>query len=175
MTGISLSTPFPVSAESWTMGTPLICGSRRSSSSFSTRRTSCGLSTVSHLLTPMIRPRPSCSTRSAIWRSCRSKGCVASSSTTTTSAKRMARSVSATESFSSFSVTRARRRIPAVSHSLTRRTRHSHSMPILSRVMPASGPVSMRSSPRSWFTRVDLPTFGRPTKAMRSGASRSGS
>jgi hypothetical protein len=36
--------------------------------------------------------------------------------------------------------------------------------------MPASGPVSMRSAPSNWFTSVDLPAFGRPTIAMRSGA-----
>src|SRR5216684_8908150 len=28
--------------------------------------------------------------------------------------------------------------------------------------LPASGPVSIRSSPTSWLIRVDLPTFGRP-------------
>ena len=38
-----------------------------------------------------------------------------------------------------------------------------------SRVMPASGPVIMRSSPSNALTRVDLPTFGRPTMAMRKG------
>ena len=39
--------------------------------------------------------------------------------------------------------------------------------------MPASGPVSSRSSPISRLTRVDLPAFGRPTMAMRIGLSRS--
>ena len=32
--------------------------------------------------------------------------------------------------------------------------------------MPASGPVSIRSSPISLFTRVDLPALGRPTMAI---------
>ena len=36
--------------------------------------------------------------------------------------------------------------------------------------MPASGPVSIRSSPISRLTRVDLPAFGRPTMAIRRGA-----
>ena len=40
---------------------------------------------------------------------------------------------------------------------------------MVSRVMPASGPVSMRSSPSSRFTSVDLPEFGRPTTATRIG------
>ena len=45
-------------------------------------------------------------------------------------------------------------------------------MAMASRVMPASGPVIMRSSPRMALTRVDLPTFGRPTMAMRRGWTR---
>ena len=43
---------------------------------------------------------------------------------------------------------------------------------MVSRVMPASGPVSMRSSPSSRFTSVDLPEFGRPTTATRIGRTR---
>ena len=35
-----------------------------------------------------------------------------------------------------------------------------------SRVIPASGPVSSRSSPRMALTSVDLPAFGRPTTAI---------
>ena len=35
--------------------------------------------------------------------------------------------------------------------------------------MPASGPVSIRSSPINRFTSVDFPTFGRPTIAICSG------
>ena len=38
-----------------------------------------------------------------------------------------------------------------------------------SRVMPASGPVSSRSSPSSRLISVDLPELGRPTTAMRIG------
>ena len=45
---------------------------------------------------------------------------------------------------------------------------------MVSRVMPASGPVSMRSSPSSRFTSVDLPEFGRPTTATRIGRTASG-
>ena len=45
----------------------------------------------------------------------------------------------------------------------------SVSMPIESRVMPGSGPVSSRSSPRMRLSSVDLPALGRPSTAMRSG------
>ena len=38
-----------------------------------------------------------------------------------------------------------------------------------SRVRPGSGPVSSRSSPRMRLSSVDLPAFGRPSTAMRSG------
>ena len=38
-----------------------------------------------------------------------------------------------------------------------------------SRVSPGSGPVIIRSSPSSRFSSVDLPAFGRPTIARRSG------
>jgi hypothetical protein len=43
-------------------------------------------------------------------------------------------------------------------------------MAIRSRVIPASGPVSRRSSPNSALISVDLPAFGRPTIASLSGA-----
>ena len=89
----------------------------------------------------------------------------------TISAKRIARSVSATASCSSCSSIRARRRKPAVSTSRIARPRHCHSTAIASRVIPGSGPVSSRSSPTRRLTRVDLPTFGRPTIASCSGRS----
>ena len=41
---------------------------------------------------------------------------------------------------------------------------------MVSRVMPASGPVSRRSSPSSRLISVDLPELGRPTTATRIGA-----
>ena len=47
----------------------------------------------------------------------------------------------------------------------------SRSTAIASRVMPASGPVSSRSSPSSRLISVDLPVLGRPTTAMRIGFS----
>ncbi len=81
----------------------------------------------------------------------------------------MARNPSATDSFSSFSCTFALRRMPAVSNSFIRRPRQSQSTEIESRVMPASGPVSSRSSPISVLISVDFPAFGRPTTAIRSG------
>ena len=40
---------------------------------------------------------------------------------------------------------------------------------MLSRVMPASGPVRSRSSPRTRLISVDLPALGRPMIATRSG------
>ena len=104
-------------------------------------------------------------------RSCSSNGRSASISRTTTSAKRMALSASATESFSSFSSIFARLRSPAVSWRRRRRSRHVRSTAMASRVMPASGPVSSRSSPTSRLISVDLPVLGRPTTATRIGAS----
>jgi hypothetical protein len=86
--------------------------------------------------------------------------------TTTTSAKRTARSPSATDSFSSFSCTFARRRMPAVSKIRTGVPSQSRATEIASRVIPASGPVSSRSSPSMALTRVDLPALGRPTTAI---------
>ena len=47
----------------------------------------------------------------------------------------------------------------------------SRSTAIASRVIPASGPVTSRSSPSSRLISVDLPVFGRPTTAMRIGFS----
>ncbi len=93
----------------------------------------------------------------------------ASSTTTTTSARRIVSSVSATEAASSLASMRLRRRIPAVSTRRTGRPFHSHSTRMASRVMPASGPVSTRSSPTSRLSSVDLPTLGRPTMASSSG------
>ena len=83
--------------------------------------------------------RPSCATRSHSVRSCRSIGSEASISTTTHSAKRMARNASDTASFSILPVTRDLRRMPAVSHSLIFWPRHSKSDEIASRVMPGFG------------------------------------
>ena len=126
----------------------------------------------SHLLTAMTSARPSRSTRSAMRWSCSSKAFPTSSSTTTTSAKRMALSASATDSFSSFSSTRERRRRPAVSCSWNFSPCQSSSTAIESRVVPASGAVSRRSSPISRLISVDLPALGRPTMATRIGCRR---
>jgi len=93
----------------------------------------------------------------------------------TTSAKVIARIESEVDSFSSLSCTLALRRRPAVSTSRMRRPSCSHSMEIESRVIPASGPVSMRSSPIRRLTRVDLPALGRPTMAIWIGLSPSSS
>ena len=69
----------------------------------------------SHLLRASTSARPSLATRSASCRSCFSSGSVASISRITTSAKRIARSASPTDSFSSLPTTFALRRMPAVS------------------------------------------------------------
>ena len=66
--------------------------------------------------------------------------------------------------------------MPAVSISRTGRgspfgSCHSQSTAIESRVIPASGPVIIRSSPSMRLMSVDLPAFGRPTMASFSGAS----
>ena len=110
-----------------------------------------GPSATSHLLIATTSARPSCRTWSAIRRSCASSPRVPSSSSTTTSAKSTARRASATESFSSLSSTLDFLRMPAVSISRTGRIwpsglRHSQSIAIESRVIPASGPVISRSS-----------------------------
>ena len=72
-------------------------------------------------------------------------------------------------SFSSFSWMRGGRRSPAVSCRRKVRPFQFRSTAMVSRVIPASGPVSRRSSPSSRFTSVDLPEFGRPTTATRIG------
>ena len=73
--------------------------------------------------------------------------------------------LSAVDIASSFSLTRARRRKPAVSTRRSSRPPKVQGTAMASRVMPASGPVSMRSSPSRRLTRVDLPTLGRPMTA----------
>ncbi len=60
--------------------------------------------------------------------------------------------------------------MPAVSCTRKRVPCQVRSTAMASRVMPASGPVSRRSSPSSRLISVDLPELGRPTTAMRIGA-----
>ena len=100
------------------------------------------------MLTAITTARPSRSARSASRRSWVSNGICASSSTTTTSANFTARRPSETESFSSFPCTFAFFRIPAVSKMRTGVPSQSAGTEMASRVIPASGPVSSRSSPR---------------------------
>ena len=178
---IILSMPRPCLADRVTMGKPLISGkmfSMMSSTFFIAANLS---STKSHLLKAKTIERPSRETKSQSVRSCFSMFIEASTKTTTQSAYRMARIASVTESFSSFSFTLPLRRMPAVSHSLISRSPNFQSLEIASRVMPASGPVSIRSSPSIVFTSVDLPALGWPMMARRkrrsglSGPSYSGS
>jgi hypothetical protein len=100
---------------------------------------------------------------------------VASITSRTTSAKVIERMVSPVDSFSSFSLTLAFLRRPAVSTSRTLRPPQSQSTEMESRVMPASGPVSRRCSPIRRLIRVDLPALGRPTMAILIGLSSSSS
>ena len=173
--GMSRSRLRPVSAERATKGAPRTCGSCRSRDSRISASRAWGSSMRSHFASTKTMARPSRSTRSAIWRSWISRGWVASITSRTTSAKVMARMVSAVESFSSPSWTLAFRRSPAVSTSRIVRPPQDQSTGMASRVMPASGPVSRRSSPIRRLTSVDLPAFGLPTMAIRSGRASSGS
>ena len=149
--GMSLSTPFPVLADIVITGTPRKRGKANSSLSRIISRISFLSSLRSHLLMAMTMARPSRSTRSASCTSCLSNGVSASISKTTISANLTALSASATESFSSFSDTRDFLRIPAVSHNFIglfcSPSCHCQSIPIASRVIPASGPVNILSSP----------------------------
>ena len=166
---ISVSSPCPVAPETGTTGQPLSCASRRSASSRKSVSVAPRSSIKSHLPSAITTARPSRAARSAMLKSCFSKGIVESTSSTTTSEKRTARRASAADNFSSLSTTRARFRRPAVSKSFILRSRQRKSTPMESRVIPASGPVSRRSSPRMRLMSVDLPALGRPTTAMRSG------
>ena len=170
----SRSNPRPVRAETVTSGAPRSCGNNRSKLSRRSFNLACLFSSMSHLLTATTTARPSRSARSAMRRSCCSNGIAASKSTTTTSANLTARSPSLTDNFSSFSCTLAFLRIPAVSKmrigsAAPSDPTQSVRSEIASRVIPASGPVNSRSSPRIWFIRVDLPALGRPTTATCSG------
>ena len=191
------SRPLPVKADTAIKGTPFNCDRPSSSAARMPLNSPLPSTATSHLLIAMISARPSWITWSAIFRSCTSKPLVASSSSTTTSAKSMACRASATDSFSNLSCTLARLRMPAVSIKRTRRSVSKggilpsssgsacfglgsvqiQSTEILSRVIPASGPVISRFSPNNLLISVDLPAFGRPTIAnfkMASGASGSG-
>ena len=163
------SKPRPVLADTVISGAPRNCGNSRSKLSRRSFSLSCFSSSRSHLLTATTTARPSRSARSAIRKSCCSNGISTSSSTTTTSANFTARRPSLTDSFSSFSCTLARLRIPAVSKIRTGTSPHSVITEMASRVIPASGPVSKRSSPMILLINVDLPALGRPTTATCNG------
>ena len=176
------SRPLPVLALTAMSGTPRTCARPSFNAARMPLKSALASSATSHLLMAIISARPSSSTILAILRSCASSPRVASSSSTTTSAKSTARRASATDSRSSLSTTCAFLRMPAVSISRisrlspSRGSVQSQSIAMESRVMPASGPVSRRSSPSRRLISVDLPAFGRPTIANFSGpASRASS
>ena len=149
----SRSSPLPVSADTITIGAPRSCGSSRPNASRSSL-SFCGFSSSrSHLLTATTTARPSRSARSAIRRSWLSNGICTSRSTTTTSANFTARRPSETDELLELLLDlgllpHARR----CRRSGTRAPSSRVSTAIASRVIPASGPVSSRSSPRM---RVD--------------------
>ena len=159
------SKPLPVFADTVTNGAPRSCGSNLSNDSLKVRNLACFSGSKSHLFTANTTARPSRSARSEIRRSCCSKGISASSRTTTTSANLTARRPSLTDSFSSFSWTLAFLRMPAVSKIRVGIPPQSKVSEIASRVIPASGPVKRRSSPKILLIRVDLPALGLPITA----------
>ena len=61
----------------------------------------------------------------------------------------------------------ALRRMPAVSVTTKRWPPWTTSESMASRVVPATSETTKRSVPSSALTKVDLPTLGRPTMAMR--------
>src|SRR5215218_6576558 len=63
------------------------------------------------------------------------------------------------------------RRIPAVSTSTKVRSPRWRTVSIASRVVPGTSETITRSSPSSAFSRLDLPTFGRPRTATRIASS----
>ena len=158
-------------ADTVTSGAPRNCGNKRSNISRRAVSFSCLSSSRSHLLTATTTARPSVSAKSAMRRSWVSNGMAASNSTTTTSANFTARMPSETDSFSSLSEILARLRMPAVSKIRNGTPPHSLCTDMASRVIPASGPVSSRSSPMILLIRVDLPALGRPITAICRGRS----
>ena len=160
---ISSPTPEPCSAEMNCCSTQGAKSSRRSRSVRTASRSS--LRRPSHLLIASTMLRPASMAKPSSRRSCSTIDSRASSTSTTTSARCIASRVLATENFSIISSTRPRLRTPAVSISVKRSPSRSKGTKMLSRVVPGASNTITLSSPSSRFTRVDLPTFGRPTIA----------
>ena len=116
-----------------------------------------------------------------ILASCSATPSAASQSMTTTCARSMLRMLESTLKDStglSSLETLALRRMPAVSMKTYFCPSRSMSVSIASRVVPGRESTSIRSSPSSRLSMLDLPALGRPTSAMRGGprsASASGS
>ena len=104
-----------------------------------------------------------------IRRSCSASGWLASTSTTATSARSSARSVRSAAKKSAPCVSRTRRLMPAVSTNRQVLPPSSISSSTGSLVVPATESTRTRSAPASLFSRLDLPTFGRPISATRRG------
>ena len=119
----------------------------------------------SHLLTATTKARPASKAKPAIVASWSAISCCASNTKTATFAASTACMALITENFSTASSTLPRRRTPAVSMMVNGLPSRSKSMWMLSRVVPAISKAITRSSPRMAFTKVDLPTFGRPITA----------
>mmetsp|Transcript_12432 Transcript_12432/g.33073 ORF Transcript_12432/g.33073 Transcript_12432/m.33073 type:complete len:258 (+) Transcript_12432:193-966(+) len=135
------------------------------------------LKSVSHLFTQRTTARPLFEIMSAILKSCSVGPCNASSTSTATSLRRIAKRLLPTliASISSpIFETFCLRRMPAVSTKTTLRCGSSGlttSTSTASRVVPAMSLTTRRSSPRTWFSRLDFPTFGRPMMHTRQSSS----
>ncbi len=168
---IRRSSPSPVRPETPTTGTPLTCGSAWSASSRSLRRcrrrplAQVPFADADHQRAALALDQVGDPQVLLLERLARH-----SISSTTTSAKRMAlMRVGDRELLELLLHLR-----PAAAGRRCRtggsaRPCQSRSTAMVSRVMPASGPVSSRSSPSSRLISVDLPEFGRPTTATRIG------
>mmetsp|Transcript_5813 Transcript_5813/g.12841 ORF Transcript_5813/g.12841 Transcript_5813/m.12841 type:complete len:296 (-) Transcript_5813:708-1595(-) len=132
-------------------------------------------STRSHLLTTTTAARPSAAASSLSLKSCCVMPSEPSITITTISARLMALRARSTDSCSAPSLESATLvllRMPAVSIKVRRCPDGSvTSVSTASRVVPLMSHTMERSSPQMAFNRLLLPTLGRPTMAMLSGAS----
>mmetsp|Transcript_36735 Transcript_36735/g.90714 ORF Transcript_36735/g.90714 Transcript_36735/m.90714 type:complete len:411 (+) Transcript_36735:593-1825(+) len=164
----------PVSAEVYTTEAHSNTRSLLRSSSVYLFMVYVSFSMRSHLLTHSTSPHPSwLAARSASRKSCCATPSLASMTSTTMSARRMACSARPTARDSGTSppaFTDVRRRMPAVSISVyLLPSGPVTSLSMVSRVVPLWSLTMVRGSPASWFSRLLLPTLGRPMMATLSG------
>ncbi len=123
-------------------------------------------STASHLLTITTHDFHCSRMKPAMCASCDVMPVVASINSRATSARSMALNERRTLNCSTPGSIFPRRRMPAVSISVTSRPFTSIFVSVASRVVPGIGLTMARSSPTSLFNRLDLPAFGLPTSAI---------